>query len=264
MITPPPYRNRVLRGAACLLLASVAAAFTTACSSSPDNQIVKELQLSERSGQLHSLYSKSKEIVDNPENYSPSTVAKAEQYFESSRKVLTKHYQSSVSTMISSGRFDKAVVAYEESEPEIRETLERNFPLQHQLFRTYIEENSFFKANDALEAMSLHAGTENERDLVKGIEPKFEELKNTFDTLNAYRNQIREAANQFGFMVDNTGVPSTHCSGTSQEDIIPESIQELITTYKELNDTFGELKQQLGQPGQVRASDVIAASVVDN
>ncbi|MGF1572603.1 MAG: hypothetical protein ACFCU1_05980 [Sumerlaeia bacterium] len=239
-----------------VLAISAIALFTVGCSS-PDRELLNQLDTAEKTGSYRNLYEKSKSIVDDPNQYDANTVQLAQDYLDRSTRVLKKHYNSTVASTISSGNYVQAITTYESSEPEIRQALERNFPLQEQLMRSYIELNDFARAREALSLMAAQAEGDEQNDKVADFDEKLERLTYAFDTMNAYRSQIIEASEEFGFMVDDTGVPSTHCSGTAQEDIIPDNIQELIDLFNELQGDYGTLKEDLGRPGSVRVATVL-------
>lgn len=234
--------------------------FLVGCSTSNDEIALKSLKAKELEGSYHKLFSESKTVLDNQSDYDSATIAKAQDYYDTSRKVLTKHYQSSVSALAGGGNYAKAVLAYESSDEEIRKGLELNFPLQEQIMRSAVEVRNIQLAQQALEVMNNLATSTDQKNHVASLKQKLETLISSSDTVKEYKLQIIDASKQYGFTLGNDGAPATMCTGTSQEDQIPPHILELINQFDLANSEYNSLKEELGKPGRIRVKDVLAAS----
>lgn len=240
-----------------LSLLSFCLIFTIGCSS-VDSETRKELLASEKNGTYHDLYKRSREIVDNPDQHSPSTVEFAEEQLKKSEVVLKKHYESTVSSLLRGGSIRKGIRTYETSVPELRDRLHTNPLLMEQLFRAYVENYQFDSANDILTILETSSSSNSNLEKVAQMREQFDKMVPLYNELREIKQQIKDASERYGFAIDNEGIPSTHCSGTVQEEI-PESVVEILKKYDEMHHEFVILFVELSRPGRIKVSDVLAA-----
>jgi hypothetical protein len=226
--------------------------------SSVESETRKELMASEKNGTYHDLYQRSREIVDNPEQHSASTVEYAQVLLQKSEVVLNKHYVSTVSSLLRGGSIRKGIRTYETSVPELRIKLHSNSLLMEQLFRAYVENYQFDSANEVLTLLETSTSSNVNLDRIAELREKFDKLVPLYNELREIKQQIKDASEQYGFAIDDEGTPSTHCSGTVQEQI-PEEIVATLEKYDLMHYEFISLFLELSRPGRIKVSDVLAA-----